>query len=233
METISNLVMSAGSVSFVNGTLVVTSGITTNANSANATISGLSLSLNNSTVPFSVADGAAAVDLDVSAGVQNGSVTKNGLGTMRFSGNLFNLYSGTTTVNAGTLILTKSGIALGISGPLVIGDGAGGANSDVVRLDASNQISTSVAPLITESGLLALNNVNQMLSGITLTGGNVTTGTGTLTLTGPVTSNASAQTAAISGKLSSSVDVVFSVANGAAATDLDVSAAISTSGVAG
>src|SRR5205814_8625018 len=100
----------------------------------------------------------------------------------------------------------------------VIGDGLGGAGSDVVRLDSNGQIGSSSPPLITESGLLQLNNVSQTVPGLAITGGQVTTGTGTLFLLGDVTTNASAQTATIGGNLAlaAATPISFNVANGAA-----------------
>lgn len=237
-ETIASLVLNGGEVDGRTTTLTVTAGISSNAHANTATIRSNpngALSLGGGNVPFTVADGAAAIDLDVSAQVQNGSLTKNGLGTMRFSGSFSNTYNGTTTVNEGTLVLSKtSGNAL--SGQLVIGDGSGGPASDVVRLDASGQLgpNVGVAVVVNESGLLNLNNRDQSLLGsITLTGGAVTTGMGTLRVGGLVTTNASAQTASISGNLDSSAvggDTDFDVADGAAPIDLNVSAAVSTIG---
>src|SRR5205085_1574527 len=64
-----------------------------------------------------------------------GALTKVGVGTLVFAGTNKNTYTGTTTVNAGTLLLEKTGVVFGaIPGELVIGDGVGGPNADVVRL---------------------------------------------------------------------------------------------------
>lgn len=81
--------------------------VNTFATSGTATISGrinLRSDGSYSSAVFNVADGDAATDLLVSAAItQSGSVglTKNGAGTMEMSGS--NSYTGTTTVNAGTL----------------------------------------------------------------------------------------------------------------------------------
>jgi autotransporter-associated beta strand protein len=90
------------------------------------------------------------------------SVTKTGFGEMRFDGGTAaNTYTGTTTVNEGTLTLNKTAGTLAMNGPLSIGDGSsqsGGRDSDVVRLNASNQLPDSLAPItIGTTGLLDLN----------------------------------------------------------------------------
>ncbi len=237
-ETLSNVVFNGGQMSATGSSVfVITGSIAKNATANTATIGTGVLSLNGATIPFNVDNGTATNDLDVSASVQNGSLTKNGLGTMRFTGTAGNTYSGTTTVNAGTLALNKTS-ANAIAGPLVIGDGAGGPGSDVVRLDQDSQIQGLHAVVINESGLLALNNHDQnLLIGITLTGGNVSTGTGTLSVGGLVTSSISGQTATISGNLDAGAlfngDLQFDVADGAAPIDLHVSAAILPNGIGG
>jgi autotransporter-associated beta strand protein len=53
---------------------------------------------------------------------------KTNSGVLSFTGGGANSFTGTTTVSQGTLLLDKNGLA--IVGPLVIGDGTGGANSD-------------------------------------------------------------------------------------------------------
>src|SRR5207248_727028 len=61
-------------------------------------------------------------------------------------------------------------------------------------------------------------------------GGNLTTGGGTLTLGGDVTGNAASATATIGGNLALGTSRTFTIADGAAASDVVVSAAISGAG---
>ncbi len=82
------------------------------------------------------------------------AVTKNGAGTWTLNGSGSNTYTGTTTVNAGTLALGKTGGATAVSGSLLIGDGAG---TDTVRLDAANQIADTSAVTLGAGGTPVLN----------------------------------------------------------------------------
>jgi fibronectin-binding autotransporter adhesin len=93
--------------------------VTVNGN-ATSTISGQGIALGAGTVTgttFVVNDGAAATDLQVTGGLRNGAgvnwptaqasfLTKNGTGVMELAG--ASTYTGTTTVNAGTLRLSGS-----------------------------------------------------------------------------------------------------------------------------
>src|SRR5204863_1004403 len=57
-----------------------------------------------------------------------GGFTKISTSTLRFIGTNMNAYSGATIVNAGTLELARITANASILGPLIIGDGIGGAN---------------------------------------------------------------------------------------------------------
>ena len=157
----------------------------------------------------------------------NGPITKAGSGTLTLSGTSANTDSGATTVNDGTLQLSKTAGVNAINGSLTVGDGTGAANSAVTRLLASNQVPNN-AVTIQSDGLLDLNNFSDSIGALTMTGGSVTTGTGTLTLGGNVTGNASSSTATISGNLAlGGSDRTFTIASGAAGTDMNISAVIS------
>jgi autotransporter-associated beta strand protein len=161
-----------------------------------------------------------------------GGVTKGQTGTLIYSGSGVNTYSGGTTVDTGVLQLSKSTPTAGIvNGTLTIGDDLGGTDADVVRETIANQINSSVPITINSSGLLDLNNVNDALGPITFNGGHLTTGTGTATLVGNVTANASTNNLAlIEGNVSMSSTRTFNVANGGFSPDLEVSAAVSGAG---
>src|SRR5205823_3151312 len=77
------LTMAAGSIASTGaGKLVLQGSMRSGAATAPATISG-NLDLGGATRIFTVADGAAAPDLDIQCAVANGGVTKQGAGTMR------------------------------------------------------------------------------------------------------------------------------------------------------
>ena len=150
-------------------------------------------------------------------------ITKGGDGTLTL-GNFAALtvaaadsYTSTTTVNAGTLLLDNTaGVA--VPGNLVVGDSLGGQSpnlvatnkADVVQFLAGNQIATNAAVTVNSSGLLNLNNQSDTIgtgqtTALTITGGTVATGTGTLTVNGNISGVASTTNftpATITGNLS-------------------------------
>ena len=123
-----------------------------------------------------VESGSGVVLSDAISGV--GGVTKIGSGVLTYSGSLANSYAGITTVNAGTLLLAKSSANNSILGPLIIGDGSGGANADVVRLQGTSQLG-NVAVTVNSSGLFDLNGITETFGSLAGSG-NVTLGGATL-----------------------------------------------------
>jgi autotransporter-associated beta strand protein len=108
-----------------------------------------------------------------------GQLTKNGPGTLKLAGPGANTFGGGVVVNEGILTLAKTAGANALPGPLIIGDGLGGPNADVVRLEASNQISDLADVTVNSSGLLDLAGFSEAIG--SLGGlGNVQLGDGTL-----------------------------------------------------
>src|SRR5207245_2378241 len=169
--------------------------------------------------------------------ITNGGINKNGPGVLMLSGSAANTFTGGTMVNQGVLILNKSVVDAAISGNLTIGDGAGGVNSDVVRLVADEQIKADGWNWVnvSASGLFELAGHAETISNLSLTGGNVTTGpssSGVLRVMGDLVSNASGMTATISGRLDLGGGMrTFNVADGAAVIDLSIMAIISNGGI--
>ncbi len=101
----------------------------------------------------------------------------SGSGTTYIEGSTANTYGGTTRVFGGTVALSKTGFDQAIPHDLIIGDGFGGVNADVVRLMNLNQINNNAHVTINSSGLWDLNGH--------LDGVNFLTGVGNVTLGAP------------------------------------------------
>ena len=229
-DAIGSLTVTGGDVTMGAGTLTLGGDVTANASADTAIISG-NLSLGSATRSFNIASGAANPDLTISAIISGNAgvgITKTGSGSLRLSGSGANTYDGTTTVEEGLLELNKAAGTEAIAGALTIGDGTGAIDSAIVRLLGANQVNDSSAVTIEDDGLLDLNGNSDAIDSLTVIGGDVTTGAGTLTLGGDVTANASTNNATISGNLSlGSATRNFSIAAGAAGLELGISAVIS------
>jgi autotransporter-associated beta strand protein len=183
---------------------------------------------------FMTVNGDAVFLIGPISGTQTSALVKSGAGDLRMVADGTNTYTGTTTVNEGTLVLGKSIFgAPAILGPLVIGDGTGGLEADKVLLQGNGQIDGDV--LINSSGLLDLNGFNETLLDLSLTGGRVRTGAGALTLPGGVTTSPSLSSSRIivdsffgTFNLGTSAGfTTFDVANGLATDDLVIDGEIS------
>jgi autotransporter-associated beta strand protein len=199
-QTINSLTLTGGTVQTAAGTLTLGSNLTTNAAAVQATITG-NLNIGSFGLTFTVADGAAATDLNIPANVSgSGGIIKSGAGILALGGN--NTVTGGLTINGGT-VRADSGTFLPSSANIGVGAGA----------------------------LLDLNGNPYTVDVLTLTGGSVQTGAGILTVAGRIDTVASATQAGISGKLAwAGSSRTFTVADGAAAVDLAISAVISSTG---
>jgi fibronectin-binding autotransporter adhesin len=209
----------------------------------------------NSSV-FTVADvtGDANPDLNVFATLNDVSadlswvpaaLIKEGPGTMRFTS--ANLYTGGTTVNQGTLLLDGgSGGYARLKGALTVNSGASVsfANDDGTGLGWQGFYKVTGLTInggtVTSGGTL---HVWDFAGGLNMTGGTLQSNNGVSDAAGPqlewnkvdVTTHASADTATIGGRIRMRGDggytgISFNVADGAAATDLLVSAAVNEAG---
>jgi autotransporter-associated beta strand protein len=229
IDEIHDLVLTAGDVRIGGpGILNVDGTITVNASDTTARIREGLLTLTGSNKVFDVASGVAAVGLDVSSRVSNGGsgdIVKRGAGTLRFSGSSPTAYMTTTYVDAGTLELAKAAGVLAIPGSLWIGDGAQPA---VVRfLNAGQTSGDGTAVRVNVNGTFDLNGYSGTIVSLYTAGGSVTTGAGTLTVRGGVTSLGSSTTSTVSGALDlGGAAEYFDVDDGPAAPDLSVPATI-------
>jgi autotransporter-associated beta strand protein len=148
---------------------------------------------------------AGATPIEVTGTISGArfGITKTGGGTLALHSPAGNTYGGTTTVTGGTL-----------------------------RLNASNQIVDTASVAVKAGAALDLNGHDETIANLTLTGGTVNTGAGTLTLSGTVTSNAAGSPAAINGKLNLTAAAPrLTVNNGPAVNDLVISAGINAAGL--
>lgn len=183
---------------------------------------------------FDVAAGQLTLSGVLAGGAAGRTLTKRGTGTLVYTGTTANTYAGATAVAEGVLQLNKTAGTNALAGNLIVGDGTGNAGSDIVRLLAADQIADAAAVQVGTSGLLDLNGQSETVGPLTLTGGSITTGAGTLTLTGNVTTNAAANAATISGNLAlGGATRTFTLADGAAAEDLVLAAGVSGAAGAG
>ena len=227
----------SGSDNVIGGNVLVRSGATLSVVGAATLDSGIFTGnfTNHGTLSFG--SSAAQTLSGVISG--SGALVKDGSGTLTLTG--VNTYTGGTTVNAGTLSLDSSGGNSSIRGVLSVN--AGG--TVVTTGDGSGlgwQPAQTVQALNINGGTVTSAGVNHIWSGMTggvnLTGGTLQSNNGISDPNGPqlewgnaaLNTNASVNTATIGGRINLRPDltsnVIFTVADGAAATDLLVSAAI-------
>jgi autotransporter-associated beta strand protein len=200
------------------------------------------LNLGAATRTVTVSRGELDIDGVISGGTGAG-LTLTGGGVLKLAGSTANSYTGTTTVDGGTLVLNTSG-AVAILGALVIGDGTGGKNAAVVNVLSPNPIATNSAVTINSDGNLTLTSSPAVgavaaIGSLTMTGGGITLATtgsvsAALQLDGNVTATSdkagNAATIAVTGANRGYLYLVgaqnFTVNSGPGAIQLDVSAVL-------
>jgi autotransporter-associated beta strand protein len=125
-------------------------------------------------------------------------VTKTGGGVLVYQALGNNTYTGTTRVNDGYLQLNVDG-AHAFEGPLVVGDGTG-TTTPTVQLLQSTEIS-SAAVTVNLNGTLDFNNFNDTFNSLTLQGGTVQSGTGTINMLSGLTVLGSSAASLVSGNM--------------------------------
>ena len=140
-----------------------------------------------------VISGNAGVNLSKEAA----GATSLNAGTLVFDGTTDNTFSGTLTVNGGTLELNKTG-AVAAAGPLVIGDGVG---TDAVTELSGDQIGDTAAVTVNANGQLSAAFGDTIGALAFNAGGSLNTGASALTVTGQtaITGSAAADALEVTG----------------------------------
>jgi len=156
-------------------------------------------------------------------------------GTITLASTEQNTFTGALAVRCELLRLNKPSNVRAFSGPLVVGGSASPLHE--VRWLNNFQFPPGANVTVNANGLLALNNFTDILANLTFNGGRVNLASDSaLQVTGSVTSNPAATTAAIDGAtgLGSfflSGTRTFNVGNGAPTIDLQIDARVAGSGL--
>lgn len=193
------------------GAITFGSASTISSDAGTLTLSG---NLNNGGFLFTETGAGNVTITSVISG--SGGLTKNGAGTLTLSGASANTYTGTTTVNQGTLVLAKPGSILA---PAITIGGAG--NTATVQLGANYQL-YGANTTINALGQLNLNNFSEYVGTLTVNGGSVVTGSGVFYIGGGIVSNASNVTTTLTGNFSIYTNQIFNIASGTTASGVDI-----------
>lgn len=197
------------------------------------------LRFQSGSITFDVVNGAGATDLLVATPITQqtaANLVKTGAGTLEFSMQAPNTYTGTTTIADGVLLLNTTTLDAGLSGTIMVGDNAGSAVSAVLRLPNTFEIADAASVTVYADGLidvLATGNedVTVLTLGSATGGGSVAVAAGgrfAIRPAGAVNAAAAPTGSTISGPGTFGLlaATTFTVADGAAAQDLIIGAVI-------
>ncbi len=167
---------------------------------SNTLVSGSRLGLNmaaNTSVSTALAD--------ANGGTASIGILKNGSANLTLAGTTANTFSGPLTVAGGVLLMAKTAGVNAAGGNVIVTGGE-------LRWTNSNQIADT-ATLSSTGGLMSMLGQNETLAAVTIAGGGLTTGAGSLVVTGTMTlgvgggSPGTSLTISTSATTSGSVDV--------------------------
>lgn len=231
----------SGDLNWIQGAVTVTADSTIYSATANDRIyvgnTGNAINLGTHTLTI---DGPGKTILvgAVGAAGEAGNIVINSTGDVWFnSQGLTNNFTGTTTVNRGTLYLgTSNHVSFNnttIRGDLIIGNGTDTAAVVYPAGYGIEKIADTSHVTINRYGTLNLNNSYDTIGALTMNGGTITLGTGgTLVLTDDFTVGASDTTSTITGYqfwlTPATGDRTINVADGSQATDLLITAQVAS-----
>lgn len=127
------------------------SALTTQASTITSLVTSARLNLRQASVTFTVADGAAATDLQIDSEIYGNSLVKQGDGLMALNGT--NTYNGTTTVGDGTMLVNGSlaGTAVTVNSGAAIG-GEGSVGGSVHFASGSTLVVANLADPLSVTG---------------------------------------------------------------------------------
>lgn len=113
----------------------------------------------------------------------SGNLVKQGDGTLAFGGTAANTATGFTQVNEGELRLAKSAGITAIAGPLIVSTNASYDANQLAKVisSANHQIADAAPITLRSTGLLDLNGFQEGIGALTMLGGSIKTGSGSLT----------------------------------------------------
>ena len=140
---------------------------------SNASI-GTTLSTDTLTMFGPISDNGSGFGVDIYG---PGTVTYTGDGTGNYNGNPYTIYTGTTRLHDGTLLLNVSPAQSipAIRGPLVVGDGIGAAESALVKELLNDQVANTSPVTVNSDGKFDLNGLSDTFGNLTVNGGHVYT----------------------------------------------------------
>ena len=145
-------------------------------------------------------------------------VNGSGAGGVTLTANS-NTYTGTTTVAAGTLALNSGGLNTAVTDPTIV-VGVSGGSAATLKLLQSFEIGDSTDVQIASSGTFDVNSFNESVRGLATTDGAVAIGTGSLSVSGPLSMTGGAITGTSPGVLRLLADVSATSSATAARHDL-------------
>ena len=193
--------------------------VATDSNLGNApgSVTAASITLNGGTLS-TTSSFTLATNRGITLGASGGTIETSAATTLTYSG----------IIAGGANALTKSGSGILLLGGIATYTGTTTISAGTLRYGTNNALSTG-AVTVNDGGTYDLNGFSDTIGALTVnsgsTGGIVTTGAGTLTLGGNITSTGGATNAAISGNLALGTTRTITVTN--AADGLTIAAIVS------